>query len=60
MTRAARRDHTTRGLEPVKRDIDRLMQERGIDVAVVTGVVKGNADDVLHGERRRDLVTPSS
>jgi len=27
----------------VKRDIDRLMQERGIDVAVVTGAVKGNA-----------------
>ncbi len=27
----------------MKRDIDRLMQERGIDVAVVTGVIKGNA-----------------
>ncbi len=27
----------------MKRDIDRLMQERGIDVAVVTGAVKGNA-----------------
>jgi Xaa-Pro aminopeptidase len=26
----------------VKRDIDRLMQERDIDVAVITGVVKGN------------------
>jgi Xaa-Pro aminopeptidase len=27
----------------VKRDIDGLMKQRGIDVAVVTGVVKGNA-----------------
>ena len=27
----------------MKRDIDGLMQERGIDVAVVTGAVKGNA-----------------
>ncbi len=27
----------------MKRDIDRLMQERGIDVAVVEGAVKGNA-----------------
>ncbi len=27
----------------MKRDIDRLMQERGIDVAIVTGAVKGNA-----------------
>jgi len=27
----------------VKRDIDGLMQERGIDVAVITGAVKGNA-----------------
>jgi Xaa-Pro aminopeptidase len=27
----------------VKRDIDRLMKERGIDVAVITGTVKGNA-----------------
>ena len=27
----------------MKRDIDGLMQERGIDVAIVTGAVKGNA-----------------
>lgn len=27
----------------MKRDIDGLMQERGIDVAVITGAVKGNA-----------------
>ena len=27
----------------MKRDIDGLMKERGIDVAIVTGAVKGNA-----------------
>jgi Xaa-Pro aminopeptidase len=41
----ARRDRIPhRRLEPMKRDIDRLMKERGIDVVIVSGAVKGNAN----------------